>query len=42
MSEDELPIPNDNKGERAEVVFADLQSGSYFGELALSSNNKHR
>jgi len=40
MSDSDLPIGTDKKGNSKEVIFAELLSGSYFGELALHSNNK--
>lgn len=32
----------DKKGNSKEVIFADLHEGSYFGELALKTNDKFR
>ena len=37
LSDEEVPIPTDAKGEPVEVIFAELQAGSYFGELALDT-----
>lgn len=41
ISESELPIDYDGLQPK-EVIFAELTSGSYFGELSLKSNNKKR
>ena len=37
MSDEDLPIREDLNGEPVEVIFAELQGGSYFGELALET-----
>ena len=42
MSEDQISIEECDEGEPVEVIFADLQSGSYFGELGLTLEDKAR
>ena len=40
--DDDVPIEETENGEPVEIIFADLQTGSYFGELALSFDHKER
>ena len=42
MSDEDLPIAVNITGEPVEVIFADLGTGSYFGELALHCNDKEK
>ena len=35
LSDEDIPIKENKAGEPNEVIFADLGTGSYFGELAL-------
>ena len=40
MSDSELPIGFDKAFQPKEVIFAELNQGSYFGELSLCKSNK--
>ncbi len=42
LDDSEIQMGYDRKGNSKEVIFADLQEGSYFGELALKTNDKTR
>ena len=42
VSDHELPIGYDANYQPKEIIFAELTSGSYFGELSLRTNDKKR
>ena len=42
LADDEIPITENKNGEPNEVIFADLGTGSYFGQMALQCHDKDK